>query len=199
MSQLIQVLDSLNKIMSKESQSFAQPHHPSRINFPLHHTWPTITIKHHPLGIKIQWPLCSMRMRPQLVLPRLSPANPGVHPRRFAHMAHSTAHRIVFRYSSHRSVISCFATGSLSPKPVRSSELLRRGGAFNHDLKSKIWKGRHKVRLSKLEPKRGYEDCSGYYRFTHNDLTHSDLRCEPSAGKKSIRSWNYVLHPPSPL
>ena len=103
MSQLIQVLDSLNKIMSKESQSFAQPHHPSRINFPLHHTWPTITIKHHPLGIKIQWPLCSMRMRPQLVLPRLSPANPGVHPRRFAHMAHSTAHRIVFRYSSDRS------------------------------------------------------------------------------------------------
>jgi hypothetical protein len=59
--------------------------------------------------------------------------------------------------------------------------------------------GRHKVRLAKLEPKRGYEDCSGYYRFTHNDLTHSELRCEPSAGKKSLRSWNYMLHPPSPL
>ena len=160
MSQLIQVLDSLNKIISKESQSFAKPHHPSRINFPLHQAWPTITIKHHPLGLKVHWPLCSMPMHPQLVLPRLSLANPGVHPRLFAHIAHSTAHRIVFRYSSDRSVISFFATGSLRPKPVRSSELLRRRVAFNHDLKSTLleWpaqssvvKVRTKKRLRRLQ------------------------------------------------
>ena len=198
MSQLTQVLDSLNKIISKESQSFAKPHHPSWINVPLHHAWPPLTIKHHPLGIKVQWPLCSMPMHPQLVLPRLSVANLWLHPSLFAHIAHSTAHRIVSRYSSDRSVISLFAAGSLRPQPLRSSELLRRGVAFNHDLKRKK-NGRHKVRLSNLEPKRSCEDCSGYHRFTHNDLTHSKLRCEPSAGKKSLRSWNYGLHPPSPL
>ena len=160
MSQLTQVLDSLNKIISKESQSFAQPHHPSRINFPLHHAWPTITIKHHPLGIKIQWPLCSMRMRPQLVLPRLSLASLGLHPSLFGHIAHITAHLRVARYTSDGSVISFFATGSLRPKLVRSSELLRRRVAFNHDLKSTLleWpaqssvvKVRTKKRLRRLQ------------------------------------------------
>jgi hypothetical protein len=138
-SQLTQVLESLNKIMSKEPQSFAKPHHPSRINFPLHQAWPTITIKHHPLGIKVQRPLCSMPMHPQVVLPRLSFANLGLHPSLFAHMAHSAAHLRVFRYSSDGSVISFFATGSLSPKPFRSSELLRRRVAFNHVLKSTLY------------------------------------------------------------
>lgn len=136
MSQLTQVLDSLNKIISKESQSFAKPHHPSRINFPLHQAWPTITIKHHPLGLKVHWPLCSMPMHPQVVLPRLSFANLGLHPSLFAHMAHSAAHLRVFRYSSDGSVISLFATGTLSPKPFRRREASRRWVAFSHVVKS---------------------------------------------------------------
>ena len=160
MSQLTQVLDSLNKIISKESQSFAKPHHPSRINFPLHQAWPTITIKHHPLGLKVHWPLCSMPMHPQVVLPRLSLASLGLHSSLFGHIAHISAHLRVARYPSGGSVISFFATGSLRPKPVRSSELLRRRVAFNHDLKStqsegpapsSVGKVRTKKRLRRLQ------------------------------------------------
>ena len=160
MSQLTQVLDSLNKIISKESQSFAKPHHPSRINFPLHQAWPTITIKHHPLGLKVHWPLCSMPMHPQVVLPRLSLASLGLHSSLFGHIAHISAHLRVARYTSGGSVISFFATGSLRPKQVRSSELLRRRVAFNHDLKSTLleWpaqssvvKVRTKKRLRRLQ------------------------------------------------
>ena len=160
MSQLTQVLDSLNKIISKESQSFAKPHHPSRINFPLHQAWPTITIKHHPLGLKVHWPLCSMPMHPQVALPRLSLASLGLHSNLFGHIAHISAHLRVARYTSGGSVISFFATGSLRPKPVRSSELLRRRVAFNHDLKStqsewpaqsSVGKVRTKKRLRRLQ------------------------------------------------
>ena len=118
---LSQALESLNQNQFSRNRSPSPTRTPLRKKFPLHHAWPTFTIKHHPLGLKDHRPLCSMPMQPQVVLLRLSFFNLCLHPSPFGHMAHMAAHLRIPRYTSDGSVISFFASSSLIPKPFLSS------------------------------------------------------------------------------
>ena len=193
LSQPSAACQGLNLFSFRSSQSLATPHHPSRINFPLHNAWPTNAIKHHPCGHKVHRPLCNMGMLPQLLLPRLSLVILGLYPSPFGNTTHGLAHLRVSRCPTGRSLIPIFATSALSPQPIHSSELFRRPVRVIHDP-NKYDTGKDGTQCLRqcLSPNEAMKIGSGYLCPICTVSTQTEFQREGGVEKKLKRNWNYI-------